>query len=438
MEPAAKSKKQMEPQVPIKFVARGTKPAQVRAWNKLDGFWNLVHIPGSPLGRARQEVHIKVPLGLADPTPHIPASNPPTVGKWALGKRLFFDTGYLWPATGDNLACATCHKPDQGFSQADAFPVKTPTLINCVYNRYLFWDGRAMALEEVVQRLPEDEREPPQESSANEDLHKLKMRAEHRHVWSGVVKRLRASKEYQRLFRSVFGTPPTQDNIGKAIATYLRTILAGDSLYDRARQEAGGDLPQQKHYLKLLDTDALKSLEREKSKNVEVAKELLLGQRTFLGRGRCVLCHSGANFTDNNFHNIGVGESRDEPKPGKETGRFAALPVGLKDPRMIGAYKTPTLRCLPQVPRYFHDGRESGKGALLGAVTFYARKDQLPNPHLDPILGNPRKPANKRDLRFENEHIHALELFLRALDGNVDGVVADRETQPEGIPSGQR
>jgi cytochrome c peroxidase len=428
-EPTARAKKRMAPAVPIRFIALGTTPAERKAWAKLKQFWTPVQTPATPLGKARSEVHIQVPLGLADPMPNIPASNPPTVGKWALGKSLFFDDTYLWPASEDKLACATCHKPGHGFSRPDVFPLKTPTLINCVYKKYLFWDGRARALEEVIQRTLEDEREP-----VSGDVRQQKAEAERRHVWGGVVQRLRRNKEYSSRFLKVFGTPPTQDAVGKALATYMRTILAGDSLYDRAARDTGGERPQEKHYLKLLDGDMLRDLERESSKKTEVAKELLLGQRTFYGQGRCARCHSGANFTDGGFHNIGVGDSSDEPRPGKETGRFVALPVGLKDPWMIGAYKTPTLRCLPQTAPYFHDGRSGfGKEALSAAVTFYARKEVPPNPHLDPILADDKDPPRKRDLKLDNEHIHALVVFLRALDGTVDDVVTKTKAQPEGV-----
>src|SRR5207247_1504189 len=128
-------------------------------------------------------------------------------------------------------------------------------------------------------------------------------------------------------------------------------------------------------------------------------------------------------------------QSREEPKPGQETGRFVQLPIGLKDPGMIGALKTPTLRALPQMAPYFHDGRTgTSNEALAEAVTFYARKDALPNPHLDPILRDNKDPTKKRDLKLENEHIHALVVFLHALDGTVEDVVADLKTQPEGVP----
>ena len=89
----------------------------------------------------------------------------------------------------------------------------TPTLINCVYNPHQFWDGRAAALEEVVQR-PAKEGDDP-----------LKQ-----HNWAGLAERLRERPEYVRRFQQVFGTLPTQDAVGKALATYMRTILVGNSL----------------------------------------------------------------------------------------------------------------------------------------------------------------------------------------------------------------
>jgi cytochrome c peroxidase len=427
--PTARDLKKIQPDVPIKFIHQETEPDK---WKKLEQFWTLVHIkPPTPLGPPRSEVRIKVPLGLNDPTPDIPSSNPPTVAKWALGKRLFFDKTYLYPSNADwHFSCATCHQPKLGFTNGSyegPTQRKAATLINSVYNSYLFWDGRASALEEVVQRVLEDERMPDKNAFQEEQRQHAKER-EHRHVWSGVVYRLRRNPDYVRHFRDVFGTQPTQDTIGKALATYLRTILAGDSLYDRARQEAGGKTPGEQHYQNLLDKAALKTLQRTSSKKAEVAKDLVAGQALFRGKARCAQCHHGANFTDNNFHNIGIGESRDEPEPGKEPGRFAQLPIGLKDRRLIGAFKTPTLRGVAQTTAYFHDGSQGKKDAaeaLFLAVAYYG-KDLPSSPYLDPLL---------RGLKLSEAEVHNVVLFLRALDGKGDEVVSDPEKQPEGVPA---
>jgi cytochrome c peroxidase len=412
-EPARSSR--MAPEVPIKFVHQGNEPDR---WKQLDRFWTLVRTkPSTPLSRGHAEVHIKVPLGLDEPAP--PPTNPPTVGKWALGKRLFFDASYLYPDKGsarNRNSCASCHKPDRGFTFGESRGGRKPaTLFNVGYNPFLFWDGRTSVLEEVVQRTLEDERRPgekvppaPYNAAA----------AERRHVWSGVVRRLRGKDDYVKEFRDVFGSEPTQDNIGKALATYLRTILCGGSVYDRARQAAGAGAPAESHFEKLLDTDTLKAMQREDRKPAEVAKELVAGYKLFRGKARCYQCHGGSNFTDNDFHNAGVGDSRDESEPGKENDRFAALPIGLKDPRYQGAYKTPTLRGAPQARCYFHTGDvegDKGKG-LLKAVEKH--------------VGN--LPA-VRDLKLTPEEIRALTLFLYTLDAKVDAVVSDHTKQPEGV-----
>src|SRR5262249_31102144 len=159
--PTAAQRKRIKPDIPIRFIHQGTEPAK---WDRLTRFWTLVPAwPGLPLGAPRAEVWIKVPLGLADPTRNIPFSNPPTARKWALGKRLFFDKDFLSPREADRRSCASCHRPEYGFTLnsyqgRDVF--KPPSLINCLYNAYQFWDGRAFVLEEVVQRVLEDERPP--------------------------------------------------------------------------------------------------------------------------------------------------------------------------------------------------------------------------------------------------------------------------------------
>jgi hypothetical protein len=212
----------MEPPIPLVFVHEGTKRDE---WNKLPGFWTEVplpaeqaaallsmspfHLAGLSVQHARQ-VKIKVPLGLDDPMPRLPAYNPPTVGRWELGKQLFFDKDHLLPPTsnGDKLACATCHDPAKGYTDGKPMALggnlNTPTIINAVYGTAFFWDGRAGALEEVVQRSLEDERETPGATPLQ------------RHNWSGVVQRLRDRPEYVARFKKVFGTPPTQDAVGKS------------------------------------------------------------------------------------------------------------------------------------------------------------------------------------------------------------------------------
>lgn len=129
----------------------------------------------------------------------------------------------------------------------------------------------------------------------------------------------------------------------------------------------------------------------------------------------CFRCHGGRTFSDNQFHNLGIGFPS---RPGQEVGRFARVPVGQKDRYLIDAYKTPTLRNLPRTGPYFHNGE---KRTLREVVEFYNLGAQRNN-YLDPeLLG---KDGRTRLLELNDADIDALALFLAALaGGEVDAVV---------------
>lgn len=429
----------MEPEAPLVFVpATGETAAQ---WKELKHFWNDVTVPAAfiglpPLSGAmaavagpRRLVRIKVPLGLADPAEFIPPSNPPTLGKWELGKKLFFDPNYLVAHDPDNPhkkeACADCHHPAKGFASG-FLAVNAPTPINSVYNKHQFGDGRATFLEEVVQRALDGER--PAAGAAPRTGH----------AWHGVVQRLRDDRDYDRRFKKVFGASPTQDALGKALATYLRTILSGDALQDHAEQamrEQGDKALEAKHYEKVLNERAIAALNDYQEaktigaptysveKKAELARELHLGYTLFRGKGRCAVCHGGFTYSDGGFHNIGVNAPPPVPERGREPGRFAAVPLGLKDPRLIGAYKTPTLRALPRTWPYFHD---TTGDTLYSVVQFHVHGGR-DNPFLDRAL----RDDNGKLPDLKEEEARALTLFLLALDGEpIDAMVADPEKWP--------
>src|SRR5207302_1936204 len=122
-------------------------------------------------------VLIRVPLGLPSPANRVPASNPPTKARWELGRRLFFDTS--WMTAEGNVSCASCHDPEQGYRDGQTHGgVRTPSLLNCVYNDSQFADGGVTSLEEVIGPSPADEPAPTDGSF--------------RHAWGG-VERLRQS-----------------------------------------------------------------------------------------------------------------------------------------------------------------------------------------------------------------------------------------------------
>jgi cytochrome c peroxidase len=271
----------------------------------------------------------EVPLGL--PELEYPEDNPPTEAKIALGKQLYFDPRLSSDMT---ISCASCHDPAKGWSNGDAFATgvkgavggrSAPTIINSVYNRFHFWDGRAASLEDQALGPVAN---PIEMAMKLED----------------VEKRLNAVEGYRKQFREVFGTEEiTRDQIAKAIAAYERTILCGDAPYDR--YQAG-------------DESALSESARR-------------GMELFFGKAQCSACHIGPNFTDNAFHNVGIGMDKAEPDPG----RYEQTKL-LGDK---GSFKTPTLREIRRTAPYMHDGSLK---TLEDVVEHYS-KGGVANPQLD-------------------------------------------------------
>lgn len=246
-----------------------------------------------------------VPKGL--PELKYPQENPQTQAKIRLGQQLYFDPRL---SADDSISCASCHDPAKGWSN-DA-PVATgirqqkggrsaPTIINSAFNAFQFWDGRAATLEE-------------QALGPIQNPIEMGMKLE------DVVAKLNKIEGYRQQFREVFGTEVTEEGIARAIAAYERTVLSGDAPYDRF---AAGD----------------------KSVLSEAAQR---GMKLFFGKAHCSACHSGPNFTDNAFHNIGVGMGKDDYDKGRE-----ALSK-LEGDR--GSFKTPTLREIGRTAPYMHDG----------------------------------------------------------------------------------
>lgn len=271
---------------------------------------------------------ISVPKGL--PNLPVPTDNKMDAAKIELGKQLYFDTRL---SVDNTVSCASCHDPKKGWSNGDATAVgvggqrggrSAPTIINSAYSKFQFWDGRAGSLEQqalgpvanpIEMNLPLDE----------------------------MVKKLSAIEGYRNQFKTVFQTEVTTENVAKAIAAFERTVLSGDAPYDRFK---AGDL------------NAL---------NAQQA----LGLKLFFGKANCSSCHSGASFTDNAFHNIGVGMDKPEP----DAGRKAISKIEGDN----GAFKTPTLRDIATGAPYMHDGSV----ATLEAVVDYYDKGGTPNKHLD-------------------------------------------------------
>ena len=385
--------------VPMVFITRNQN---AKAWDALKGFWNeeseTALDPASGKAVVRKVVKLKVPLGLSQ-APAVPVENPMTLAKWELGKKLYYDKIL---SSNRTVSCATCHDPAKGFTDqsktstginSQVGGANAPTVTNSAFNRLQFWDGRASSLEEQAQGPPGN---PVEMFDGKGD------------AWAEVVKRLRASPEYVDAFKTVFGHAPTRDAAAKAIAAYERTALVGNSLYDRAevamRKRIAEDdgKPEQtaadyaavlKEALATKDA-AAKHIGVTDAAGVDAAaKKLANGRTLFFGKARCSNCHVGDNFTDNAFHNLGVGV-KDGKIPAGEPGRFGPQPTGHKNPAEYGAHKTPGLRGLLDTAPYMHDGSEK---TLEAVVELYDRGGNV-NEFLD---------AKMRDQTAEAEYLKA-------------------------------
>lgn len=270
----------------------------------------------------------KLPAGLPE-VPH-PKNNLPTEAKIELGKQLYFDKRL---SSDNTVSCASCHDPEKGWSNGEAVATgvggqkggrSAPTIINSAYTKLHFWDGRAESLE--------DQALGPIENPIEMNL-KLEE----------ALDRLNKISGYKSQFQAVFGTDATKDSLAQAIAAYERTVLSGDAPYDRFK--AG-------------QKDAL-------------SESAQRGRKLFFGKGVCSACHTGASFSDQAFHNVGVG--MDKPQPDK--GRQAIS--GLEGD--TGSFKTPTLREIDRSAPYMHDGSLK----TLEDVVEHYNKGGIDNPYLD-------------------------------------------------------
>jgi cytochrome c peroxidase len=288
-----------------------------------------------PIG---QRVSIKIPLGL--PPLAVPADNPLTSETIELGRHLYYDPVL---SADSSVSCASCHAPEAGFSDPRKVSLgvgnkpgtrHSPTVINSAYNELQFWDGRAPSLEEQAKGPIEN----PVEMATTHAI---------------VVERLQADPKYGARFRRAWGTDRiTIDLVVKSIASFERTVLSGDSPFDRFYYG---------HDKKALSASAQRGL------------KLFVDPK----KGDCASCHTigktYALFTDNKFHNLGIGADAD----GKlnDLGRF----VQTKNDVDTGAFKTPTLRNVAKCPPYMHDGSFP---TLRDALGHYIGGGNM-NPHLD-------------------------------------------------------
>jgi cytochrome c peroxidase len=273
-----------------------------------------------------------------------PASNPYTPEKAALGKALFFEPRL---SGAENMTCATCHNPSFGWevpvrtavgAQNQRLDRQAPTVQNIAWIHPLFWDGRAATAEEQARgpiEAPVEMNLPLGEAAA----------------------RLKRIPDYKRWFEAVFpGAGVSEESILKAIATYERTIVAGYSPFDSW-------------------VDGNENAISEQAKR---------GFTLFNGNGKCASCHSGWNFTDNKFHDIGVAT--------KDIGRVSLEPQNAKAKH---AFKTPGLRDIALRAPYMHNG----EAATLEDVMSHCVRGGVDRPSRSPLMQPvPLTPADIADL----------------------------------------
>jgi cytochrome c peroxidase len=296
---------------------------------------------------------LTIPLGLDLYMP-VPEDNPITADGIELGRRLFDDPRL---SRDGSIACTSCHDPQRAFSRPDAISPgidrrrgtrNAPALLNRGWGRSFFWDGRSASLEEQVLKPIED---PNEMGSTVADA---------------------AARVGQ-----------TPQDLSRALATYIRSIMSGNSPYDRY---INGDRTA-------LSPDAERGLQ------------------IFRGKGNCTACHVGPNFTDERFHNTGVawrsvasgiGVVIGAPTPSAPLDEGRAAITGNVQER--GAFKTPTLREVARTSPYMHDGSIS---SLEDVVDYYDRGGNK-NATLDPEL---------RPLALTILEKERLIAFLRELAG---------------------
>ena len=286
----------------------------------------------------------------------IPPANLNYTAKVKLGEQLYFD-GRL--SQNGAISCAFCHTPGLGFADPKQVSIgvggkhgerQAPTIYNTAFNPTQFWDGRAGSLEEQI-------------------LGPIQNPVEMAETLDNVVKKIGKIQGYRDQFQTVFGGGVSMQGIAEAIAAYERTILSTNSAFDK--------------YV-LGDKTAM-------------SQDAQRGMALFKGKARCILCHNGPNFTDNQFHNLGVPQVG--PKK-EDLGRYYVT----RWPEDTGAFKTPTLRSIVETAPYMHDGAFK----TLEEVVDFMDQGGGNNSNLSPLM---------RPLGLSAQEKTDLIAFLKALKG---------------------
>ena len=280
-----------------------------------------------------------------------PADNTLTEARAQLGKRLFFDPRLSRTGT---VSCGSCHEPEHAFAQPMAVSMgvdghrgtrNAPGLANLAWNSSLFWDGRVASLEEQAGK--------PLENPDEMDL-----------PLGEAVRRVAEDEGYRSSFADAYGGPPSELSLRRALASFVRTIVSGDSPYD--------------HFLRG-DEGALAPPARR-------------GLTLFFAKAGCFRCHPSGTLTNDGFFNDGSYVDGGDPGRRAVTGRTGDL----------GKFKVPGLRNVGVTAPYMHDGSVPDLEAV---VERYARGGR----------GGPNTDALIAPIELTDDEKADLVAFLRAL-----------------------
>jgi len=345
---------------------------------------------------------IRKDVGVKLPSVPVPANNPQTRDKAKLGEALFFDPNLSSCA---EVACATCHLPEKGFSDGKEVSPgckgtegrrNSATVYQTAYLSHLFWDGRVQSLEQQA-------------------LNPIVNPVEMANTWDDVISYLQtgvhpatgkafpvAKKFYETAFGKIFKGEISTTTVAKALAAYERTVNSFDSPFDRWVQ--GND------------------------KALTVAEKR--GMLVFFGRGKCSQCHNPPHFTDSDFHNIGVPNVGFEKAahfpenpgickgvvPTVDPGR-AEVPALRASCADVGTFRTPTLRNVALSAPYMHNGKFK---TLEAAVVHY---EDLSQGTVTAVAGELDSDVRKGTILFgagvgKPDDVPNMVEFMKALTGS--------------------
>lgn len=311
-----------------------------------------------------------LPLGAQPRDPVYPSENPVSEARQVLGKHLFFERRL---SASEQIACATCHDPDLGWADGRRLAIghnrakgemNSPSILNTGHLEHIFWDGRARTLEE---------------QALASWVNPIEMAGDRQ----AASARLQAIPGYPPMFESAFGTPEvTPDRVTAAIANFVRSMTLPDTRFDRFMRGSA---------------DALSDQE-------------IRGLHLFRTKARCMNCHNGPMFSDNQFHHLGTSFHF--------VGNFEGRYRQTQQKEHVGAFRTPPLRGVGATAPYMHNGFAADLDMLLALYNMGwwqnappgDKRDDVPLAQLSPLI---------KPLHLEPDELADLKAFLQSLTGDM-------------------